>query len=551
MTGLAILLTVAAIGFGLSRRFRIPVIPLLLAMGLGLSLARSAMPGEAFDHALDLNNLEKILQLGLAFLVFAAGIELNPTRFQTQKKAAWLVGLAQFSVAGAAGFGLARLLGFDGISSLYLAIALSTSSTLVVIRQLRLWLRMFEPFGRMVTGALLLQDLLMIVWIVMLARFGEPDAKLAQSVGALVGLGALAVICQARLMPWLLLRLRSRDGKRPHVEPGVQPWLDEESLLLVLLAVLFLFAGGAYFLGLHPVVGAFFAGFSLSSFPLNGVVRSVLGSLSDFFLAVFFTALGALITIPEPDLLLRAFALALMVILLTPPLVTIVAEASGLSSRSAIESGLLLAQTSELSLVLALTGEIAGHISRELFSAIALIAVVTMTVTPLVANDRSVRWLLKFHPLRRRLPTQSGHENHVLILGFGAGGMWVVKPLQKAGHDLLVIDDDPAIIIQLEKLGIPCLRGDGADEKILQKANAAKAKLILASMRRVQDTAKLLALVKDIPVVVRMFEDRDAQAIQALGGIPILNSQAATETFMEWFIKQGFAGKDGRDSLRV
>jgi Kef-type K+ transport system membrane component KefB len=410
---------------------------------------------------------------------------------------------------------------------------------------------MFEPFGRMVTGALLLQDLLMIVWIVMLARFGEPDAKLAQSVGALVGLGALAVICQARLMPWLLLRLRSRDGKRPRVEPGVQPWLDEESLLLVLLAVLFLFAGGAYFLGLHPVVGAFFAGFSLSSFPLNGVVRSVLGSLSDFFLAVFFTALGALITIPEPDLLLRAFALALMVILLTPPLVTIVAEASGLSSRSAIESGLLLAQTSELSLVLALTGEIAGHISRELFSAIALIAVVTMTVTPLVANDRSVRWLLKFHPLRRRLPTQSGHENHVLILGFGAGGMWVVKPLQKAGHDLLVIDDDPAVIIQLEKLGIPCLRGDGADEKILQKANAAKAKLILASMRRVQDTAKLLALVKDIPVVVRMFEDRDAQAIQALGGIPILNSQAATETFMEWFSKHGLAGKDGRDSLRV
>jgi hypothetical protein len=48
-----------------------------------------------------------------------------------------------------------------------------------------------------------------------------------------------------------------------------------------------------------------------------------------------------------------------------------------------------------------------------------------------------------------------------------------------------------------------------------------------------------------------MFEDRDAQAIQALGGIPILNSQAATETFMEWFSKHGLAGKDGRDSLRV
>lgn len=549
MTGLAILLTVAAIGFGLSRRFRIPVIPLLLAMGIVLSLVRGGTPGDSFNQALDRGILETILQLGLAFLVFAAGIELNPTRFKTQKKAAWLVGLSQFSVAGVVGFGFAKLLGFDGISSLYLAIALSTSSTLVVIRQLRLWLRMFEPFGRMVTGALLLQDLLMIVWIVMLARFGEPDANLALSIGSLLGLGTLAVIFQARLMPWLLLRLRARDGNSPRVKTGVQPWLDEESLLLVVLAVLFLFAGGARFLGLHPVVGAFFAGFSLSSFPLNGVVRSVLGSLSDFFLAVFFTALGAMITIPEPGLILRAFALALMVILLTPPLVTIVAEASGLSSRSAIESGLLLAQTSELSLVLALTGVLAGHITNELFSAIALIAVVTMTVTPLMANDRTVRWLLRFHPLRRRLPVQGAHQNHVLILGFGAGGMWVVKPLQKAGHNLLVIDDDPAVILQLEKLGIPCMRGDGADEKVLQRANAAKAKLILASMRRVQDTAKLLALVKETPVVVRMFEDRDAQSIRALGGIPILNSQAATETFMEWFKKSGLdEGETGAPS---
>lgn len=548
MSGLAILLSVAAVGFGLSRRFRIPVIPLLLALGLSLSLARSASPGHFLDEALSPDGLEKILQLGLAFLVFAAGIELNPTRFKTQKKAAWLVGLSQFSVAGAAGFGLARLLGFDGVSALYLAIALSTSSTLVVIRQLRLWLRMFEPFGRMVTGALLLQDLLMIVWIVMLARFGEPDANLALSVGALLGLGTFAVICQTRLMPWLLLRLRARDGKNPRVEPGVEPWLDEESLLLAVLAILFLFTGGAYALGLHPVVGAFFAGYSLSSFPLNGVVRSVLGSLSDFFLAVFFTALGALITLPDPSLLLRAFALALMVILLTPPLVTIVAEASGLSSRAAIESGLLLAQTSELSLVLALTGVLTGHISHDLFSAIALIAVVTMTVTPLIANDRTVRWLLRFHPLRRRAPSQGAHENHVLILGFGAGGMWVVRPLLKAGHELLVIDDDPAVIVQLEKLGIPCMRGDGADERILQKAGAAKAKLVLASMRRVQDTAKLLALVKETPVVVRVFEDRDAQAVQALGGIPVLNSAAATETFMEWFQKSGLAPKPGATS---
>ncbi len=541
MTGLALLMTAAAIGFGLSKRLRIPVIPLLLAMGIGLSFLRSVVPGDLMGEALKPEFLEGLLELGLAFLVFTAGTELNPLRFKNQKKAAWLVGLIQFAVAGGVGFALAQALGFNGLDAFYLAIAVSTSSTLVVIRQLRIWLRMFEPFGRMVTGALLLQDLLMIVWLVMLAHLGGADSDLLLSVAALLGLGTLAIVCQAKLMPWLLLRMRYHGPNKLKLEPGDRPRLDEESLLLVVLSTLFVFAGGANFLGLPPVVGAFFAGFSLSSFPLNGVVRGAHASLSDFFLAVFFTALGALITIPEPGLLLRALALALMVILLTPPLVAGIAEFSGLSVRAAIESGLLLAQTSELSLVLALTGVVAGHIGHDLFSAIALIAVATMSVTPLVANDRVVSRLLHLHPSRRRPQEDGTHENHVLILGFGTGGMWVVKPLQKAGHDLLVIDDDPAIISQLEKLGILCLRGDGADEKVLRKANAAKAKLILAGMRRVRDAARLLEHVGDTPVLVRVLEDHDAQAIQALGGIPILNSEAAMETFANWFEKSGLA----------
>jgi len=543
MTGLALLITAAAIGFGLSKRLRIPVIPLLLAMGMSLSFLRSVAPGDAMDEALAPEYLEGLLELGLAFLVFAAGIELNPLRFKNQKKAVWLVGLTQFGVAGAAGFGLAHALGFAGLDAFYLAIAVSTSSTLVVIRQLRIWLRMFEPFGRMVTGALLLQDLLMIVWLVMLAHFGEKNSDLMLSVASLLGLGTLAILCQARFMPWLLLRMRSQGPNKLRLEPGDRPRLDEESLLLVVLSSLFIFAGGARFLGLPPVVGAFFAGFSLSSFPLNGVARGALASLSDFFLAIFFTALGALIVIPEFALVLRALALALTVILLTPPLVAIIAEISGLSARAAIESGLLLAQTSELSLVLALTGVVSGHIDHDLFSAIALIAVATMAVTPLVANDSVVRRLLHLHPSRQRPQEDGVHEDHVLILGFGTGGMWVVKPLRKAGHNILVIDDDPAVITQLEKQGIPCLRGDGADEKVLLKANVAKAKLILAGMRRVQDAAKLLELVRDTPVLVRVFEDRDADAIQALGGVPILNSEAAAETFAEWFEKSSLAAR--------
>jgi len=301
---------------------------------------------------------------------------------------------------------------------------------------------------------------------------------------------------------------------------------------------LFTFIGAAHSLEISPVAGAFLAGFSLSRFPVNGVARGLLNSLSDFFQAIFFTTLGALVESPDLHLIAHALPLALLVLLVTPPLVTLLAEWTGLTSRPAVESGLLLAQTSEFALVLVLTGSaIPGHIPSETLPIIALVTVATMTLTPFLATDRVTGYLLHFHPLRRRIKEEGLHQNHILVLGFGAGGMWVVKPLREAGHDVVVVDDDPAVIAQLQKLKIPCLRGDGSDEKVLKRAGVDRAKLILASMRRVSDGERVLRYVSKMPVVVRVFENADADHVQRQGGIPILNSAAGADAFMEWFDK--------------
>jgi CPA2 family monovalent cation:H+ antiporter-2 len=264
----------------------------------------------------------------------------------------------------------------------------------------------------------------------------------------------------------------------------------------------------------------------------------LLGSLSDFFQAIFFTALGGLVLAPDLEMIFKALVLVLVVLLVTPPLVTILAERTGLNSRAALESGLLLAQTSEFALVLGLAGSVLGQIDQQALSIITLVSVMTMTLTPFVATDRVNRFLLRFHPLRRRLKEEPAHRDHVLMLGFGAGGMWVVKPLRQAGYDVVVVEDDPAVIDQLQKAGIPCLRGDGADEKILSKAGANGARLILSSMPRAVDAEKVLHHVRSgVPVLVRVFEESDAIRIRQLGGIPILNAAAAADTFMEWFEK--------------
>ena len=216
----------------------------------------------------------------------------------------------------------------------------------------------------------------MIVAIVVLARSPGGPATMFTGVGGTALLGALVVAGQRWVLPWLIIRKR----------------LDEETLLLAVLATLFLFLGLASALGLPAIAGAFLAGFALSPFPLSCAARGQLTTFSDFFSAIFFTALGAILVVPKCALLLQALALAALFLLCTPPLVAAVAEWCGLTSRAAIESGLLLAQTGEFSLILGLTGVRLAHITPETFAVIALLAVLTMTLTPFVASDRVTRF---------------------------------------------------------------------------------------------------------------------------------------------------------------
>ncbi|MEX2569819.1 MAG: cation:proton antiporter [Gemmatimonadota bacterium] len=509
MTGIALLLAGAAVAFGLARWLRLPAVPFLLVTGLGLNLV-GLMPERAL--------LEDALQLGLAFLVFAAGIELNPQRVGPQRGAAVRVGLAQFVVLGLVGFGAVSLLGVPIEEAIYLALALAASSTLLVVRLLQQRKQMFEPFGRLVLGVLLMQDMLVILLLPLVTGLPEGFAEMLRGVAgsAVLVLSAVAFIRWGA--PFLIIRMN----------------LDEEALLLVSLGTLFLFIGAAQWLALPMIAGAFLAGVALSGFPVNGIVRGQLGSLSDFFLATFLIALGGLVGIPEPRDLVIALVLIAIVVLLTPPLVTMIAETAGLSARAAIESGLLLAQTSEFSLVVALQGLTAGHLRDEVLTIVLITTMVTMFLTPFLATNRMTWRLMRYHPLRRREPLIDPPEGHVLLLGCGDNGLPLLETLMTAGHDVLVVDDDPAVIEALREGDVRCIRGDGSDFEVLRRAGADRARAIISTMRRPRDSMHLLGQVSDVPVFVRVFDDIDAERIRRRGGIPISYAEAATDDFLSW-----------------
>lgn len=520
----AILLLSAALAHGLARWLKLPALPLLIGVGMALNLSGLLPGGFRFGVAGDDAHASaalQVLQFGLVFLVFSSGVELNPGRFARQGRTVAWIASVQFAVFALIGILSARWMGFGAVEAAYLGFGLAASSTLVVLQQLRSRHAMFEPFGRVVTGVLLVQDVALIALIVVLSRLGSGVAGISAGLGESLLLGGVAWIAQRKAIPALIKRAKP----------------DEESLLLWLVAVLFLFVGIATALDLPPVVGAFAGGFAFSAFPLNGLVRGQLSSLADFFQALFFVALGALVGVPGAAQWWSALQFSLIVVLLTPPLVTALAEWRGLSARSSIESGLLLAQTSEFSLLLGISGVALGHLSAGAFGILALTTLITMTLTPFLGRERVAGALLPLHPFRRRrrkrkLEPPSGH---ILLLGFGSAGMWTVKPLRAQGERVLVVDDDVVVCRELTRLRVHVVRGDGSDPEVLDRVGARNAKLIIVSMRRANDALEVLAHVRGVPVLARAFEEHEAAAIRAAGGIPILNSEAAADAFIAWF----------------
>lgn len=469
----------------------------------------------------DADFLTEAVEFGLAFLVFAAGVELSPRRAGGRLRAVLQIGMAQFILLGLAGFLLAISLGFEWIPALVIALAVSASSTLVVLRHLKQRQQMFEPFGRLVTGVLLLQDLLVIGLIVVLASLPDGAWAVLRASAAVAGLGWLAYAGQRWLVPWILSK-----GK-----------LDDESLLLLVLSLLFVFIGASVALGLPMVCGAFLAGFTLAAFPVNGMARGILNTLSDFFLAFFFVALGTILVLPPTDLLLKGALLALLVILLTPPLVAAITEWAGYSSRVSIETGLLLAQTSEFSLLVGLHGLMIGIIEPEVFGMITLMTVATMTLTPFLATDRITWRLMRLHPsnLRRSSPAADLH-NHIVLLGYGGAGRKITDMLKDHKDRVVIIDDDAIVIQNLRKQGFTCIRGDASDDKVLSRARARKAGFVLSALRRPADIIKVLDCLRGgtAQTWVRVFDEEGAEKVRAMGGFPIVTTEITVQRFMEW-----------------
>ncbi|HSG49628.1 MAG TPA: cation:proton antiporter, partial [Longimicrobiales bacterium] len=194
MVALTLLLVTAAISMAVAQFLRAPPIPVLILGGVALSGV--ARPPEAL--------LDSVLILGVSFLVFAMGLELDPRRVRVQRRAVLWVGTVQFLALAGLGFAVARWMGFSAGEAAFVTLALPASSTLVGVRLLQRRRQMYEPFGRLVLGVLLLQDALVILFVPVVLGAAAGWTAMAGGVGAVLLLGGAALAARSWVTPHLL-----------------------------------------------------------------------------------------------------------------------------------------------------------------------------------------------------------------------------------------------------------------------------------------------------------------------------------------------------------
>lgn len=476
---IALILGLAALLGAFGQKLRQPLIIMFLATGI--------LAGPVFFGIIkSYEEIELMAQMGIALLLFIVGLKLDLNLVRTTGPVALATGLGQIIFTSVAGFGIALAFGFDYISAAYVAVALTFSSTIIIVKLLSDKKEVDSLHGQIAIGFLIVQDIAAIAALVALTTFdlraGEETSLLVPSLLiAAKGIGFLGAI--GLLMLYVLPHLLKR--------------LAHSTEMLILFAVTWAVFLGAFgeLLGFSKEVGAFLAGISLASSEYRDSIASRLSSLRDFLLLFFFIDLGARLDWASVGVHLTASIwFSLFVLIGNPIIVLIIMGLMGYRCRTGFMAGLTVAQISEFSLIVAALGMSLGHITKETMGLITLVGVVTIFFSTYMILYSHKLYRLLATPLKifeRKKPyredtaltDQDVFSVDVILVGLGNYGSGLAEQLLRRKKNVVGVDFDPGVLEKWRARGIFVLYGDMEDPDILEQLPLNKARWVVSTVR--------------------------------------------------------------------
>ncbi len=462
---------------------------------IGYLVAGILLGPMAFGLITDADTIVLLSELGVAFLLFIVGLELDIRKVRSLGAVALITGIGQVVFTSLVGYYLLAWAGMDATSALVLSFGLTLSSTVLVIKLLSDKNQINTLHGRIVLGILIIQDFIAVVGIALLSGAGTVDPSTLMLLGLKGAVLFTATVALGLTILPQLFRFISRS---------------QELLLIGAVAWCLLAAVGAQMLNFSPAIGALLAGMSLASLPYRYEITGRVRILRDFFAMIFFVSLGMQITFAlDLHTLSQVATLCLFVLVGNPLIVLLIMAVAGFKPHTGFISGLYIAQVSEFSLIFVQLAAMLGLVGASIVSQTVLVLAITFAVSSLFITHAEIlysffepllQWT-KWLSLRKKNWEHAGSVPHryapdVILVGANRIGRSVIDKAVSLKKKLLIIDFDPKTIQRLMKQHIPCMYGDGGDPDILNHVDLSKTQVVISTSNSLETNTRMLEYIK-------------------------------------------------------
>lgn len=440
---------------------------------------------------------------GVAFLVFVFGttVDLGDVHsvLRDGESAAFIQLIVVAPIAFVIGLTLGEAFGFADPfrNALYFSAAATLSSTLVGSRMLEAEIRNNLVHGRLASSIHFFDDIVAIGVLLVLSAEVLTDTQIVTSQ---IGYGVLFLIAGLLIYRHgypLLIRISDQG---------------DELILMGSVSILIAFLAAAEYVGISIVVGAFSAGIAVRSGGADLLaVKNGLESIKDFFAAIFFVTVGALVAVPDLQALVFGSVLVLLVVFVNPLIHTAAFVLEGYDGRTGFFAAASLNQISELSIVIAIQALLLTTIAPSLFDAIILAAALTMILSALTGRYELQLYETLLNPfLAGRTDYMDEHSHvaedlsdHVIVVGFGRQGYQIVSTLETIGVPYVVIENDPARLSDLQDECENYVFGDAMATYPMERCKIGDARLVISTVDHRPVSERILSLDTDAEFILR------------------------------------------------
>ncbi|MBL7100540.1 MAG: cation:proton antiporter [Nanoarchaeota archaeon] len=417
--------------------------------------------------------------IGVALILFVVGLSLNPKIIKKVGKVSSVTGVGQVIFTSLIGFFICKLLGFSTIVSVYIAIALTFSSTIIIMKLLSDRGDTETLYGKIAIGFLIIQDLIAILILIIISSVPN-------------GFNFTTLFFGTILKGFSLLVLLVLVGI--YILPSITKVIakSQEFLLLFSMGWCLALASLFYYLNFSMEIGALLAGITLSLSPYRHEIASKMKPLRDFFIVLFFILLGSQMGFADISPYATHIIIFSAFILIGNPLIVMVLMGwLGYTSRNSFLAGLTVAQISEFSLILIALGVKVGHLTNEILSFVTAVGLITIAGSTYMIHhaDKLYNYLSKylvvFERSGKKIDEYKYHKHwdyDIILFGCDCTGYYLLESLKKIKKKLLVVDYNPETITDLAKEGVDCRYGDASDSELLDELNLSKAKIVISTI---------------------------------------------------------------------